>query len=134
MKYNILIVDDEKGIRDSLKEYFELKYENTQIETSTDADDAFTKTSEKPYHLILLDIVMPGMNAFEFLKKVKEKNQLVQVLMITGNSTKDKVLNALENGADDYLTKPFEFKDLDKIVNCTIQKIERWKSVFQKSL
>ena len=134
MKINTLIVDDERGIRESLKEYIEMKYENLNTDISENADEALKKIENKSYHLILLDIVMPGMDAFDFLKRVKEINPLIQVLMITGNSTMEKVLSALENGADDYLTKPFDFDDLENIIKCNIEKIVRWREVFKNSL
>jgi len=134
VKLKVLIVDDEAGIREVLKEYFESEYTDLEIDTAENANAALEKIENNVYHFILLDIVMPGMDPFDLLKKVKEMNKLIQVIIITGNSTLDKVLNALEFGADDYLTKPFDFDTLKSIIDTNIEKIIRWKTTFKNSL
>ncbi|MDN5343371.1 response regulator [Oceanotoga sp. DSM 15011] len=134
MNIRILIVDDEKDIRNLLKEYFENKFDNLIVDTAENADIADQMIENSIYHFVFLDIVMPGMDPFELLQKIKELNKLVQVIIITANSTMDKVLNALEFGADDYLTKPFDFESLNEILESNIKKIIRWKNTFKNSL
>ena len=87
------------------------------------------------FHIILLDIVMPGkINTFKLLEIIKNKNKLTQVIMITGNSTLDRVLEAIEKGADDYLLKPFDRDQIIDSLNCVIRKIKNWKKAFKTSL
>lgn len=133
MAWKVLIVDDEPGIREVLKDYLELNFENTRIQTAENADVALKKINEDQYHIVLLDIVMPGLDAFEFLKKVKELNSLIQVIMITGNSTMERVLESIEAGADDYLLKPFSTKEIEEILKCSFARIERWRNAFRNS-
>ncbi|GAB6189161.1 hypothetical protein JCM30566_09000 [Marinitoga arctica] len=133
MAWKILIVDDEQGIREVLKDYIEMKFDHTIIEAVENADAALKKLNEDQYHVILLDIVMPGMDAFEFLKKVKTVNSLIHVIMITGNSTMERVLEAIEAGADDYILKPFSTKEIEDILKCSFSKIERWRNAFKNS-
>lgn len=134
MKIKILLVDDEEGIRDVLKDYLESEFEGIEVDTAENADEAKNMFDEKMYHFILLDIVMPGMDSFEFLDYVKGMNKLIQIIMITGNSTIDRVLKALEYGADDYLTKPFDFEVLNEIMKSYISKVIRWKETFKSSI
>ncbi|SHE56858.1 Response regulator receiver domain-containing protein [Marinitoga hydrogenitolerans DSM 16785] len=133
MAWKVLIVDDEPGIRDVLKDYIEMNFEHTKIETAENADIALKKINEDQYHVVLLDIVMPGLDAFEFLKKVKALNSLIHVIMITGNSTMERVLEAIESGADDYILKPFSTKEIEEILKCSFAKIERWRNAFKNS-
>ncbi|WP_175418038.1 response regulator [Marinitoga sp. 1138] len=134
MTWNILIVDDEKEIREILKEYISLEFKDAKISIVENADEASKLLKEKQFHIIMLDIVMPGMDAFEFLKEVKKLNSLIQVIMITGNSTLKRVLEAIEHGADDYLMKPFSTEEVKKILHCSFDKIGRWRSAFKNSL
>ncbi|KAF2955195.1 response regulator [Marinitoga sp. 38H-ov] len=133
MAWKVLIVDDEPGIREVLKDYIEMNFENTKIETAENADIALKKINEEQFHIILLDIVMPGLDSFEFLRKVKDLNSLIQVIMITGNSTMERVLEAIEAGADDYLLKPFSTTEIENIIKCYFSKIERWRNAFRNS-
>ena len=134
MEIKILVVDDEPGIREVLSDYLESEFENVDVDIAETADEAMKKFEDKMYHFVLLDIVMPGMNAFEFLDYVKGMNKLIQVIMITGNSTIDRVLKALEYGADDYLTKPFDFDVMNEIIKAYMSKIIRWKETFKSSI
>ncbi|MHA1332336.1 MAG: response regulator [Candidatus Hodarchaeales archaeon] len=139
MKINILIVDDEEDIRKTLKrlleKYLIIKAVEIEVHEADNADRALKIAREKLFHVVLLDIVMPGeTDAFEFLKKIKEINKLTQVIMITGNSTFDRVLEAIEEGADDYLLKPFDKETIIESLKCTIRKIKNWKQAFKLSL
>jgi DNA-binding response OmpR family regulator len=134
MEMKILIVDDEPGIREVLKDYIESEFEDVLVDEAGNADEAILKFDSKMYHFVLLDIVMPGMNAFDFLEYIKGLNKLVQIIMITGNSTVDRVLKALEYGADDYLMKPFEFETLHEIMHSYMKRISRWKETFKNSI
>ena len=139
MKIDLLIIDDDAAIRRALKNTLEryLSLENTEINIFDvgNTDEALELVEKRIFHIILLDIVMPGkINTFKLLEIIKNKNKLTQVIMITGNSTLDRVLEAIEKGADDYLMKPFDRDQIIDSLNCVIRKIKNWKKAFKTSL
>ena len=139
MKIDLLIIDDDAAIRRALRNTLEryLSLENTEINIFDvgNTDEALELVEKRIFHIILLDIVMPGkINTFKLLEIIKNKNKLTQVIMITGNSTLDRVLEAIEKGADDYLMKPFDRDQIIDSLNCVIKKIKNWKKAFKTSL
>jgi len=139
MKIDLLIIDDDAAIRRALRNTLEryLSLENTEINIFDvgNTDEALELVEKRIFHIILLDIVMPGkINTFKLLEIIKNKNKLTQVIMITGNSTLDRVLEAIEKGADDYLLKPFDRDQIIDSLNCVIRKIKNWKKAFKTSL
>lgn len=74
------------------------------------------------YDLIILDVMLPSMNGFEILKKLREEEIESKVIMLTAKSMLEDKLNGLENGADDYLTKPFHIEELLARVNIQLNK------------
>ena len=139
MKIDLLIIDDDAAIRRALRNTLEryLSLENTEINIFDvgNTDEALELVERRLFHIILLDIVMPGkINTFKLLEIIKNKNKLTQVIMITGNSTLDRVLEAIEKGADDYLLKPFDRDQIIDSLNCVIRKIKNWKKAFKTSL
>ena len=106
---HILVVDDDKGIRELVKEY--LDQNNFIITTAKDASDALEKTKIIKFDLIILDIMMPGMSGLEFLRE--NKNILdTPIILLTAKGEANDRIAGLEKGADDYLPKPFEPKEL----------------------
>ena len=106
----VLIVDDEKGIRDVIKEYclFE-NYEVVEAENGLEAID--TVNNNKDIDLIVLDIMMPKMDGYTTLKEIR-KVSAVPVLMLSARSEEYNKLLSFELGVDDYVTKPFSPKEL----------------------
>ena len=106
---HILVVDDDDGIRSLVKKYFnENKY---LITTAGSAEDAGEKVKIIKFDLIILDIMMPGKNGLEFIEE--HKNDLdTPVILLTAKGQADERVEGLEIGADDYLPKPFEPKEL----------------------
>ena len=106
---HILVVDDDKGIRELVKEY--LDQNNFITTTAKDASDALEKTKLINFDLIILDIMMPGMSGLEFLRE--NKNILdTPIILLTAKGEANDRIAGLEKGADDYLPKPFEPKEL----------------------
>tara|TARA_Y100000591_G_scaffold322039_1_gene337830 strand:- start:250 stop:927 length:678 start_codon:yes stop_codon:yes gene_type:complete len=106
---HILIVDDDEGIRSLLKKYLnENKY---LITTADSAEDAFRKVKIIKFDLIILDIMMPGKSGLEFIKENKN-NLETPVILLTAKGQSNERVEGLETGADDYLPKPFEPKEL----------------------
>ena len=108
-KTHILIVDDDNRIRDLLKEY--LKDNNYMVSTSENAENAKIKLSHFKFDLIVLDVMMPGQNGYDLTKDIK-KNMEVPIILLTAKGEVENRIKGLELGADDYISKPFEPKEL----------------------
>ena len=104
---HILIVDDDKGIRELVKEY--LNQNNFITTTAKDALDAEKKIKLIKFDLIILDIMMPGKNGLEFIQENKKKID-TPIILLTAKGEAVERIEGLEIGADDYLPKPFEPK------------------------
>ena len=100
----ILLVDDEKEIADLLEVY--LKNENYQIRKFYNPVDALACVEQEPISLAILDIMMPGMDGFSLLQKIREK-YLFPIIMLTAKSEDIDKIQGLTLGADDYIVKPF---------------------------
>lgn len=106
----ILIVEDEKKIADTLK--MGLSENGYSVETAYDGKIGYKMFNTYPFNLIVLDINLPGTNGYELCKMIRSKNAQVPVIMLTAlNALEDKV-EGYDAGADDYIVKPFEFKEL----------------------
>jgi len=106
---NILVVDDDEGIRSLVKKYLnENKY---LIITAESAEDASEKIKIIKFDLIILDIMMPGKNGLEFIKEHKDKLD-TPIILLTAKGLANERVEGLEVGADDYLPKPFEPREL----------------------
>tara|TARA_Y100000590_G_scaffold470131_1_gene662192 strand:+ start:469 stop:1146 length:678 start_codon:yes stop_codon:yes gene_type:complete len=106
---HILVVDDDEGIRNLVKQY--LNNNNFLVTTSESAEDAEQKIISVKFDLIILDIMMPGQTGLEFTKKYKNKLNTPIILLTAKGEASDRI-EGLEIGADDYLPKPFEPKEL----------------------
>jgi len=106
---HILIVDDDDGIRSLVKQY--LNENNFLVTTSNSAENAEEKVSIIKFDLIVLDVMMAGKSGLEFIKENKTKIDTPIILLTAKGETEDRV-GGLEIGADDYLPKPFEPKEL----------------------
>jgi len=113
-KFKILVVDDEKIVRDSMKEW--LKEEGFSVTTADSGQKALDLMEETPFNMMLTDIKMPGMDGVELLAKAKEKNEDLCVIMMTAYAAVDSAVEAMKQGALDYLTKPF---DPDVLISMT---------------
>ena len=119
MPKKILIVDDEKNIVDIVA--FNLKKEGYEVVCAYDGEQGLKLALEENPALILLDIMMPKLDGFEVCRAVREKSQ-VPIIMLTARAEEvDKVLG-LELGADDYVTKPFSFRELMARIKANIRR------------
>ncbi len=108
-KNHILIVDDDDRIRGLLKDYLS---ENSYIvSTAENADQAKKKLEYIKFDIIILDVMMPGQNGYELTKEIR-KNINIPIILLTAKSEVENRIKGLEIGADDYLSKPFEPKEL----------------------
>ena len=106
---HILVVDDDDGIRDLVKQY--LDQNNFLVSTAKSAEDALEKVKIIKFDLIVLDIMMPGKSGLQFIKDNMNKI-LTPIILLTAKGTADERVEGLEIGADDYLPKPFEPREL----------------------
>ena len=106
---HILVVDDDDGIRSLVKKY--LNENNFLISTAESAEDAKKKIELIKFDLIILDIMMPGKSGLEFIKENKKKLD-TPIILLTAKGQPSERIEGLEIGADDYLPKPFEPKEL----------------------
>ena len=106
---HILIVDDDDKIRDLLKDF--LISNNFLVSTAINGEDALEKLNLINFDVLILDIMMPGINGYE-LTKIIRSTSLVPIIHLTAMGDTDNVIQGLEIGADDYLSKPFEPKEL----------------------
>ena len=116
---HILVVDDDEGIRSLVKRYLnENKY---LVTTASNAENALEKIKIIKFDLIVLDIMMPGQSGLDFLNQNKEYIN-TPVILLTAKGEPDERIEGLEMGADDYLPKPFEPKELDLRIKNIINK------------
>ena len=119
---HILVVDDDEGIRTLVKKY--LNENNYLVTTANSAEDAFEKIQIIKFDLIILDIMMPGKSGLEFIKENQKKLD-TPVILLTAKGEADERVKGLEVGADDYLPKPFEPKELILRIQNIIRKTKK---------
>jgi DNA-binding NtrC family response regulator len=116
----ILIVDDEFSVRDSLSKWFQA--DGFRVDSAESAAAAMTKLSEQPWDVILLDIMMPGMDGIEFNKHIKAADKDIIVIIMTAYASVDTAVEALKDGAFDYVVKPIDPDDFSHIVMNAVEK------------
>ena len=119
---HILVVDDDEGIRTLVKKY--LNENNYLVTTANSAEDAFEKIQIIKFDLIILDIMMPGKSGLEFIRENQKKLD-TPVILLTAKGEADERVEGLEVGADDYLPKPFEPKELILRIQNIIRKTKK---------
>lgn len=106
----ILLVEDEKRMSDALSEI--LKQEKYDVDVCFDGISGSDAAVTGVYDIIILDVMLPKMNGFNAAREIRKNKILTPILMLTAKSDIDDKVMGLDNGADDYLTKPFEVKEL----------------------
>ena len=118
-KKKILIVEDEKNIAMVLA--YNIKKEGFDCDVAGDGETGLAMALTGSYDLILLDIMLPKMNGFEVCEKIRYKSQIPIIFVTAKEEEKDKILG-LETGADDYVTKPFSFRELLSRIRANIRR------------
>lgn len=126
----ILIVEDDESIAKLQKDYLELSGYSVAIVGS--GTDGLKALEEETYDLVILDIMLPGVDGFEVLKSIREKED-IPVLLVSARAEEIYKVNGLGLGADDYITKPFSSGELVARVNAHLNKYERMKERFGKA-
>lgn len=126
----ILILDDEKGLCEHLEQFF--KYRGHTVFTATNGKDALSIIKKQKPQILLLDVRMEGIDGLEVLKKAKEGNPNVKAIMITAMDDEATKLRAKELGADEYLTKPFSYDVLERVIIHTVNEVLRFEETGKK--
>ena len=106
----ILIVDDDDEIRELLE--FDIASSGYFVDSAKDGLEGLNKALNNTYDLILLDVMMPKMNGFEVCKNIRQAKLSIPILMLTAKGTIDDKTSGFDNGADDYLVKPFDIQEV----------------------
>jgi DNA-binding NtrC family response regulator len=117
---NILFIDDEPGSREGLS--LLLGREGYQVDAVAAGEEALKLIAKKKYDVIITDLFLPGVSGIDILKHVKERNLPCNVILITGNATAETAVEAMKEGAFDYITKPLNFEELKVLVAKAIEK------------
>ena len=112
----VLLVDDEEKFLDVLSR--RLGTHGIDADTAASGEEALTKTKGKNVDVIILDVMMPGIDGIETLKRIRQENPEVQIIMLSGQSNIEKAVNAMKEGAIDFLEKPVDIGQL-------MEKIEK---------
>lgn len=128
MKKKILIVEDEEKIARVLK--LELEYEGYEVLVEQNGKAGLEATLTSKFDLVLLDVMLPGLNGIDVLRRIRDTNSYLPVILLTArDSTFDKIMG-LDHGANDYITKPFKLEE----VLARVRAVLRYSSMFQKSV
>jgi DNA-binding NtrC family response regulator len=118
----VLLVDDEEKFLDVLSQ--RLGTRGIDAETSTSGEEALVKIKNKSFDAIVLDVMMPGIGGIETLKRIRAEHPEVQIIMLTGRGSVDKAVEAMKEGAIDFLEKPADINTLlNKISEAKEKKI-----------
>jgi DNA-binding NtrC family response regulator len=122
MRFKLLVADDEKNIREGLAASLEM--DGYQVETAADGDAAFKRFQKGDIDLLITDLRMPGLSGEELLKRVDSETPGVPVIVLTGHGTVENAVEAMRNGAYDFLTKPVDLGHLSLLVKRALQSRE----------
>ncbi|WP_310803757.1 response regulator transcription factor [Clostridium botulinum] len=122
MEERILVVDDEKSIADLITYAF--KREGYNVETAYNGEEALYKIKKFNPHILIVDVMMPKINGFEVCRKLDNREKLGIVMLTAKSDIVDKVLG-LELGADDYITKPFDIREVIARVKSLVRRLNK---------
>ncbi|MEM1056604.1 MAG: response regulator transcription factor [Bacteroidota bacterium] len=118
----ILIVDDERAMRDGLRD--NLEFEGYTVDEAADGEAALQKLLGASYRLVLLDVMMPKRSGFEVLREARTAGVRTPIIMLTAKGEEYDAVRGLELGADDYVTKPFGLGELLARVRAVLRRAE----------
>src|SRR4030042_2048813 len=133
IKPTLLIVDDELGARQSLEVILE---DDFHVLTAESGQEALKIVQKEPVDLVLLDIHMPEMDGLEVLRKIREKDEEIDIIIVSALNLARKAVDAIKLGAYDYITKPYEPEDLLSTVDRAInkQRLHRQVTLLRKEV
>ena len=129
--YSILIVEDEVNIANALCSG--LQNEGYMALSVNSGEEALFELSSQSFNLVILDVMLPGRDGFEILKILRSKRDKVSVLMLTARDSIEDKVAGLDNGADDYLVKPFAFAELLARIRVLLKRSKQENDLTRKS-
>jgi DNA-binding NtrC family response regulator len=118
-KHRILVVDDEITVCKSIRQV--LVREDCDVDMALSGEEALGKEADRPYDVMIVDLMMPGLSGLDLLKMLKARNPKARVIMVTGYPTMRNTLQAMQLGAVDFLPKPFLPTTLRTIVAAALE-------------
>lgn len=127
IKNNILIVEDEQRVAEILKN--QLSDSGFRVKIASDGYIGRQLTEKNSYDLIILDISLPLINGYDLCKEIRKTNSSVPIIMLTAFGTTDNIVAGFDVGADDYVVKPFDFRELLARINALLKRSDTTKTV-----
>ncbi len=124
--YRVLVVDDERSIRNVIKIHF--RRQGIYCDTAASMYEALKKIEEEPFDLFVLDLKLPDGDGIQILREAKERHPNSVVLMITAYGTVEKAVEAMKLGAFDFITKPFKISDFNTLVEMALKQVDLQKA------
>ena len=116
----ILVIEDDKRVASLIKRG--LEEVGYQVNVANSAEEGYLLFQQNNFNLILSDIILPHMSGIDFCQKVRNKNEKIPILMLTALGTTDNKLEGFDAGADDYMVKPFDFRELDARIKVLLKR------------
>ena len=124
----ILVVEDDKGLSDFLNRG--LQEEHYAVDLCADGEEALFLAETTPYDLIVLDVMLPKKNGFWVCRELRKKSITTPILMLTARTQLEDRVRGLDEGADDYLNKPFEYDELLARVRALLRRNQNYKNKY----
>ena len=122
-KEKILVVDDDITVCKSISQAISI--EGYDVDTALSGEEALKKDKKNPYHLIITDLMMPGISGLELLKTLKSQRPDLKLIMVTGYPTIKTAVEAIKMGAFDYIAKPFTPQDMRSVIHRALQTTQK---------
>ena len=122
----LLIIEDEKQVADNLKEG--LEQHRFSVDIAYNGEDGYYLTQEFDYDVIILDLMLPDIDGEDMCRKLRDDKNKSFIIMLTAKKQLDNIIHGLDCGADDYLTKPFEFSELMARIRALLRRSSEHKS------
>jgi DNA-binding NtrC family response regulator len=121
-KHRILVVDDEVRVCKSIRQV--LLRDDLEVDLAQSGEEALAKEAERPYDVMIVDLMMPGLSGMDLLKMLKARNPKARIIMVTGYPTMRNTLQAMQLGAMDFLPKPFLPTTLRNLVAAALAAVD----------
>ena len=130
--HNILIVEDDEKIARVIQ--LELEFESYEVSNAYTGKEALDKYEEENFDLILLDVMIPELNGLEVLRRVRQKDESIRIIMLTARDAVMDKVSGLDSGANDYMTKPFEIEELLARIRAQLKQNEIGQNAKQEEM
>jgi two-component system, OmpR family, response regulator len=121
-KYRILLAEDDPNLGTVLKDSFEL--DDNYVELYNDGEKAWKAFNKDDFDICILDVMMPVKDGFTLAKEIRKVDKTIPIIFLTAKSMQEDKIEGLKIGADDYITKPFSFEELNLRVNAIMRRVE----------